>query len=36
MSCDSNAGMGTSALLVNAIVNNATFHSNSHVSWSGT
>jgi len=30
-SCGSNAGMETSAPLFNAIVNNAVFHSNSHI-----
>ena len=30
-SCGSNAGMETSALLINAVVNNALFHSNSHI-----
>jgi len=30
-SCGSNAGMETSAPLINAIVNNALFHSNSHI-----
>ena len=34
-SCGSNAGMGTSAPLINAIVNNALFHSiNSHINQS--
>ena len=31
-SCGSNAGMDKSASLVNAIVNNAVFHSSSHIS----
>jgi len=31
-SCSSNAGMETSAPLINAIVNNALLHSNSHIS----
>ena len=31
MSYGSNAGMETSAPLINAIVNSALFHSNSHV-----
>ena len=31
-SCGSNAGMKTTAPVVNAIVNNALFHSNSHIS----
>jgi len=30
----SNAGMETSAPLINAIVNNALFHSNSHINQS--
>jgi len=30
-SCGSNAGMETSASLVERIVNNALFHSNSHI-----
>jgi len=30
-SCGSNAGMEMSAPLVNGIVNNAPFHSNSHI-----
>jgi len=30
--CGSNAGMETTAPLVNAIVNNALFHSNLHIS----
>jgi len=31
MSCGSNAGMETSAPLINAVVNNALFHSNSRI-----
>jgi len=31
-SCGSNAGMETTAPLINAITNNALFHSNSHIS----
>ena len=31
-SCGSNAGMETSVPLINAVVNNALFHSNSHIS----
>jgi len=31
-SCGSNAGMETSVPLVSAIINNALFHSNSHIS----
>jgi len=31
-SCGSNAGMETSAPLINAVVNNALFHSNSRIS----
>ena len=31
-SCGSNAGMKTTAPVVNAIVSNALFHSNSHIS----
>jgi len=31
LSCSLNAGMGTSAPLINAIVNNALLHSNSRI-----
>jgi len=35
-SCGSNAGMETTAPVVNAIVNNALFHSNPHISQTPT